>query len=110
MPSKRTLGIALGAAVLAIGGIAIAADRMGDRNEVSEQEIALSAVPQTAMAGARTRLASVTKAELVKLKGGRTVYELKGKDNAGETVELYVNAEGQMVGTEGESEGDEDGD
>lgn len=108
MGSKRTLGIAVGAAVLVITGIAIAADRIGEKNEVSEQEIALSVVPQPAMAVAKTRLASVTSAELVRLKDGRTVYGMRGKDRAGETAEFYVSTEGQVVTAEGEGDEDDD--
>lgn len=104
MASKRTLGIAAAVALVAIGGIAIAAKQMDEKNEVSEQKIALDQVPQAAMQGAQTKLTTVTKAELVKLKDGRTVYELKGKSQAGETVELYVSAEGQIVGTEDEDD------
>ncbi len=110
MASKRNLMIAAGAAVLAVGGVAIAADQLGEKNEVSERKIALDQVPQAAMNGARTQLVSVTKAELVKLKDGRTVYELKGKNTAGNTMELYVDANGQVVGNEGEGDGDGDGD
>lgn len=108
MASKRTLGIAAAVAIAAVAGIAIAADQMGESNEVSEQKIALNQVPQAAMQGARTQLTSIRKAELVQLRDGRTVYELKGKNQAGETVELYVAANGQIVGTE--DEGDEDND
>ncbi len=96
MVSRKNLWIGAVAAVAAISSIAIASER----NEVSEKKIALSDVPAAAMQGARSQLASVTKAELVHLKDGRTVYELKGKSQAGKTVELYVSADGQVVGTE----------
>lgn len=36
------------------------------------------------------------------MKDGRTVYELKGKNKSGKTGELYVSADGQLLGTEGE--------
>lgn len=108
MASKRNLLIAGAIAAAAVGGIAIAADQMGEKNEVSEQKIALDQVPQAAMQGARAQLTTVTKAELVKLKDGRTVYELKGKNQAGKTIELYVGADGQIVGTEGEGDDDDD--
>jgi uncharacterized membrane protein YkoI len=99
MISKRTLGIATALALMA-GGVAIAASQEGGLDEVSERKIALDQVPQAAMQGARAQLVSVTKAELVTLKDGRTVYELKGKNQAGKTLELYVSADGQILGTE----------
>lgn len=110
MASKRTLGIAAAIAVAAVGGIAVAATEMGEKNEVSEKHVALAQVPPPVMAGGRTRLASITKAELVKLKDGRTVYELKGNDKAGKSRELYVATDGKVVGFEHENgkDGDDD--
>lgn len=100
MARKRTLGITAAAALLAAGGIAIAATRHAESNEVSEKKVALSAVPPAAINGAKTQLTSISKAELVQLKDGRTVYEIKGKTGTGKTVELYVSADGKDVRTE----------
>jgi hypothetical protein len=102
MASKRTVTVTVGAALLAVAGIAVAAGQYSERDEASETKIALAQVPAAAMEGAKTQLMSITKAELVKMKDGRTIYELKGKHKAGKTVELYVSAEGQVLGTEGE--------
>lgn len=102
MASKRTFGIAAAAALLAVGGIAVAAGPYTEHDEASETKIALAQVPKAAMEGAKARITAITEAEQVKLKDGRTIYELKGKDKAGKTVELYVSAEGKVLGTEGE--------
>jgi uncharacterized protein YpmB len=101
MARTRTLSIAAAAALLAIGGIAAAATQFSEKDELSEKKVALTDVPQAALDGAKTELVSVKKAELVQLRNGQTVYEIKGKNKAGKTVELYVSADGQVVGTEG---------
>lgn len=99
--TRKQLLVAVGAAVLAVPTIAIAANEVGEHRE---KKIALSEVPQAAVDGAKARLASVTGAEMVTTKDGRTLYELKGKTSAGKTVELFVTAEGQVLGTEDEME------
>lgn len=101
MTGKQILIAAVGAAVLAVPVIAMAADQVGEH---SEKPIALSEVPKAAIDGAKSQLASVTKAELVTTKDGRTLYELKGKTSAGKTVELLVTADGRVLGTEDETE------
>jgi hypothetical protein len=101
MTGKQIFIAAVGAALLAVPVLAIAADQVGEH---SEKAIALSEVPKAAIDGAKTRLTSVTKAELVTMKDGRTLYELKGKTSAGKTVELFVTADGQVLGTEDEME------
>lgn len=108
MGGRRNLIIASGIGLLAVAGIAFAAADSGQENEVSERRIALAQVPHGAMAGATEVLASVRAAELVKLKDGRTVYELKGKTPTGETREVYVTASGQVVGTENAKDDDDD--
>lgn len=114
MASKRTIGISAGLAVLAVAGVAFAAQQSHEANENriigehSEQEIALNQVPQAAMNAARGRLASVREAELVTRKAdGSTLYEIEGRDQAGNEVELFVTPQGQVLGSE--NEGDEDG-
>lgn len=106
MATKRTLIIAAGAAVLAVAGVAVAAE-LGERDENriigehTEKKIAVDQVPQAAMAAARAQLASVSKTEQVTRKAdGSIVYEIKGKNNAGKTVELFVTPEGQVLGTD----------
>ena len=101
MTGKQMLIAAVGAAVLTVPAIAIAANQVGEH---SEKAIALSEVPKAAIDGAKSQLASVTKAELVTTKDGRTLYELKGKTSAGKTIELFVTADGQVLGTEDEME------
>jgi hypothetical protein len=105
MASKRTIMIAAGAVVLAVAGVAVAAelDERGENKivgEHSEKKIALDQVPAAAMAAARAQLTSVTKAEQVTTKDGRTLYEVKGKNSAGKTVELFVSEKGEVLGTE----------
>lgn len=102
MASKRTFGIVAAAALLAAGGVAVAAGQYKEADEASETTIALAKVPKAAMDGAKTQLTGISKAEQVKMKDGHTVYELKGKNKAGKTVELYVSADGKVLGTEGE--------
>ncbi len=108
MASKRTLTAVagVGAAALAIAGVAIAAqNREENENRIigehSERDIPLDQVPQAAMNAARGQLASVSKAEQVTRKAdGSTVYEIKGKNNDGETIELFVTPEGQVLGSD----------
>lgn len=100
MASKLTIRLAA-AAALAVGGIALAAGQYNEQDEASEAKIALAQVPEAAMQGAKAELTSITAAEMVTMKDGSTVYELKGRNKAGKTVELYVSAEGQVLGTEG---------
>ena len=78
----------------------MAAAHVTEKDEQSEKKIALNEVPQAAVNGAKTQLTSITKAEVVKLKDGRTVYEIRGQRNDHRTVELYVSADGQVLGTE----------
>lgn len=106
MARKRSFIIASGVGVVALAGVAFAAAERREKNEVSERPIVLAQVPHGAMAGASEVLASVGGAELVKLKDGRKVYELKGKTHAGETLEVYVSDSGQVVGTEDEDDDD----
>lgn len=113
MASKKTLVIGAGIAVLAIAGVAIAAQQNHEANEKRiigehhEKEIPLNQVPEAAMNAARTRLASIREAELVTRKAdGSTLYEIEGKDKSGKKVELFVTPEGQVLG--GGGEGDED--
>jgi len=115
MASKRTLVIGASAAVLAVAGMALAAQQNHEANENriigehSEEEVALDQVPAAAMNAARTRLASVREAELVTRKAdGSTLYEIEGKDQTGKNVELFVTPTGQILGNENDS--DEDGD
>ncbi len=105
MANKRTLLTAAGVVVLSAAGIAIAAELEEQSEnriigEHSEKKIALDAVPQAAMAAARGQLTSIRKAELVTANDGRTLYEIKGKTQAGKTVELFVSPEGQVLGSE----------
>ena len=96
MASRRTLAVGTGVALLVAAGIAVAAGPHGHR----EKPIALSEVPQAAMDGARTQLASISSAEIVTTKDGATLYELKGKTSAGKTVELMVAPDGKVLGPE----------
>ena len=97
--TRKTRRIALAAAAIAaIGGIAVAAVQI---EEASEKKVALDQVPAAVMTGAQTELSGIKGAELVTLKDGRTIYEVKGKDKAGKTVELYVDTDGKVLGTEG---------
>lgn len=107
MTSKRNLVIGAGVALLAAAGVAAAAGMIGERDEVSERKIALSEVPQAAKDGVKSQLNEISKAELVKLKDGRTVYELKGKTPAGKTMELYVSDSGQVISPESEDKDDD---
>ncbi len=107
MPSKRTLTVVagVGAAALAIAGVAIAQNHEENENRIigehNERDISLDQVPQAAMNAARAQLASVSKAEQVTRKAdGSTLYEIKGKNNDGRTVELFVTPEGQVLGSE----------
>jgi hypothetical protein len=96
MANKRTIPIAAGAALLAIAGIAVA----GPMHEHKEKPIALADVPKAAIDGAHTQLSSISKAEIVTTKEGQTLYELKGKTNAGKTIELMVAPDGKVLGPE----------
>lgn len=106
MASRRNLVIAAGVAVLAVAGVAVAAElHEQEENRIigkhSEKKITLDQVPPPVMAAARTQLASISKAEQVTVKAdGRTLYEIKGKTSAGKTTELFVSAEGQVLGSE----------
>ena len=117
MASKRNLMIGAGAAVLAVAGVAFAAQQNNEANENrligehSENEIPLNQVPAAAMNAARAKLASIREAELVTRKAdGSTLYELEGKDKAGKKVGLYITPEGQVLGGGAEGDHDEDGD
>lgn len=104
MASKRNLLIAAGVVALAAAGIAVAAQLHEQHEnriigEHTERQIALDQVPPAAMTAARTRLASTTKAEQVTTKDGRTLYEIKGKTSAGKTIELFVSAQGDILGS-----------
>ena len=96
MASKRTVVVAASAALVAVAGMAFAAS---PRNH-KERTIALTEVPKAAMDGARTQLASISKAEIVTTKEGSTLYELKGKTSAGKTIELMVAPDGKVLGPE----------
>ncbi|AMU92935.1 hypothetical protein ATM17_40370 (plasmid) [Sphingopyxis macrogoltabida] len=107
MASKRTLTVVVGvgAAALAIAGVAMAQNHEENENRIigehSERDIPLGQVPQAAMNAARAQLASISKAEQVTRKAdGSTLYEIKGKNNDGKTVELFVTPEGQVLGRE----------
>jgi hypothetical protein len=101
MTLKQMSKAAVGAAVLMVPAIAVAADPVGEHQE---KAVALSEVPPAAMDGAKTVLASVSKAEVVTTKDGRTLYEFRGRNDLGKTVELYVTADGQVLGTEAPDE------
>jgi len=107
MTTKRTLITAASAGLLALAGIAIAAEanERGEHRIIgahSEKAIALDQMPQAAIGAARAQLSSIDKAEQVTVKAdGRTLYEIKGKNKAGKTVELFVSPEGQVLGSEG---------
>lgn len=101
MTPKQMLIVAAGAAVLAVPGMAVAADQVGEHQE---REIALNNVPAAAVEGASTVLTSIAAAEEVRTKDGRTIYEFKGRNDLGKTVELYVTADGQVLGTEAPDE------
>ena len=98
--------VAAGLGMVVLAGIAVAAAERGESNEVSQQRIALKQVPQGAMAGGSEVLASVSGAQLVKLKDGRTVYELEGTTHTGERLDVYVAGNGQVLRTEGEAADD----
>ena len=107
MASKRTLTFVAGAgaAALAIAGVAIAQSHEATENRIigehSERDIPLDQVPQAAMKAARAQLASISKAEQVTRKAdGSTLYEIKGKNSDGKTIELFVTPEGQVLGRE----------
>lgn len=113
MASKRTLLIGTGVAVLAVAGVALAAQQNHEANENqiigphSEKHVALDQVPQAVMDAARTQLASVREAELVTKKAdGSTLYEIEGKDQAGKKVEFFVTPEGQVLGSGNDSDED----
>lgn len=101
MTRKQRLMAAVGAAILAVPAIAVAADPVGEQQE---KPVELNAVPPAAMEGAKTVLASVSRAEMVTTKDGRTLYEFRGRNDLGKTVELYVTADGQILGTEAPDE------
>ena len=100
MTRKQMFTAAIGAAVLMVPAIVVA-DPVGEHQE---KEVALNEVPPAAMEGAQTVLASVSKAEKVKTRDGRTLYEFRGRNDLGKTVELYVTADGQVLGTEAPDE------
>ena len=107
MASKRTLTVVagVGAAALAIAGVAIAQNHEANENRIigkhSERDIPLAQVPEAAMNAARAQLASISKAEQVTRKAdGSTLYEIKGKNSDGKTIELFVTPEGQVLGRE----------
>ena len=100
MTRKQMFTAAIGAAVLMVPAIVVA-DPVGEHQE---KEVALNEVPPAAMEGAQTVLASVSKAEMVKTRDGRTLYEFRGRNDLGKTVELYVTADGQVLGTEAPDE------
>ena len=94
MASKRTLTVVagVGAAALAIAGVAIAQNHEANENRIigkhSERDIPLAQVPEAAMNAARAQLASISKAEQVTRKAdGSTLYEIKGKNSDGKTIE-----------------------
>src|SRR3546814_16779732 len=68
----------------------------------SERDIPLAQVPEAAMNAARAQLASISKAEQVTRKAdGSTLYEIKGKNSDGKTIELFVTrSEESRVGKE----------
>lgn len=116
MASKKNLVIGAGVAVLAVAGVALAAQQNHEANENriigehTEREIALNEVPEAAMNAARARLASIREAELVTRKAdGSTLYEIEGKDRAGKKVELFVTPQGQVLGAGNEGDEDDDG-
>ena len=106
MASKRTLTVVagVGAAALAIAGVAIAQNEANENRIIgkhSERDIPLAQVPEAAMNAARAQLASISKAEQVTRKAdGSTLYEIKGKNSDGKTIELFVTPEGQVLGRE----------
>lgn len=111
MASRKTLLVGAGVAVLAVAGVALAAQHNHEANENriigehSEKHIALDQVPQPAMAAARTKMATVREAELVTRKAdGSTLYEFEGKDQAGKKVEMYVTPTGEILGGGGDAE------
>ena len=90
---------------LAIAGVAIAQNHEANENRIigkhSERDIPLAQVPEAAMNAARAQLASISKAEQVTRKAdGSTLYEIKGKNSDGKTIELFVTPEGQVLGRE----------
>ena len=104
MASKRTLTVVagVGAAALAIAGVAIAQNHEANENRIigkhSERDIPLAQVPEAAMNAARAQLASISKAEQVTRKAdGSTLYEIKGKNSDGKTIELFVTPEGRVL-------------
>lgn len=97
MASKRTLTV--------VAGVAIAQNHEANENRIigkhSERDIPLAQVPEAAMNAARAQLASISKAEQVTRKAdGSTLYEIKGKNSDGKTIELFVTPEGQVLGRE----------
>src|SRR3546814_10615368 len=78
MASKRTLTVVagVGAAALAIAGVAIAQNHEANENRIigkhSERDIPLAQVPEAAMNAARAQLASISKAEQVTRKADRS--------------------------------------
>lgn len=101
MTRKQMFMAAVGAAVLMVPAIAVAADPVGEHQE---KEVALNEVPPAAMEGAQTVLASVSRAEMVTTRDGRTLYEFRGRNDLGKAIELYVTADGQVLGTEAPDE------
>lgn len=91
--------IAAVAANLALSGVAVAAGARGKNHEAGERKLALSQVPHGTLAGATEVFESVIAAKLVKLKDGRTVYEVTGKTHAGRTAKFYISASGQVLGS-----------
>ena len=102
MASKRTLTVVAGVGAAAL---AIAQNHEANENRIigkhSERDIPLAQVPEAAMNAARAQLASISKAEQVTRKAdGSTLYEIKGKNSDGKTIELFVTPEGQVLGRE----------
>ena len=79
MASKRTLTVVagVGAAALAIAGVAIAQNHEANENRIigkhSERDIPLAQVPEAAMNAARAQLASISKAEQVTRKAALAI-------------------------------------
>ncbi len=96
MIDKCAIWIAAFSAVLAVPSMAAAGNPNASHDEKSEKTVELSAVPKAAMDAAKTKLASVTSAELVTAKDGSTFYELTGTTKAGKTMKVQVKADGTL--------------
>jgi hypothetical protein len=106
MAARSGLIIGAGGGILALAGIAPAAQERDPKGAVSERRIDLKQVPQGTLTGATEVLASVRRAEFVRLRDGRIVYELTGETASGETLAVHVSASGQVIGTEGADDED----